>query len=449
MGGRRYDAPGLLLGSQHKAVPVAARGRSAEEFLASRPGPAEFPTPLLTLSATALDQNVRTMADWSRAVGVDLAPHGKTTMAPALWQQQLEAGALGLTVATGWQLSIALEHDVPWIMMAYPLLDPGLIRQLATVPPAARVLSWVDGVDVVEAMTAALAGHPVVRPLDVLVELGAPGARTGARSLEQAVRVARAVVAAPGLRLAGVTGYEGALAHDAGAESLAAVRKYLIDLAELQARLQAEQLYGEVPGGVVVSAGGSAYFDVVADVLARLHDPDGSTGPAVRVVVRAGAYIAHDDGFYRSVTPMSEGSKNGVGGAESAQQSPPRSTGRLRAALHGWARVISAPEPGLVLLDAGKRDLPFDEGLPEVQAIRRGGTGPSIPLVGASVSALNDQHAFVRLSTDAGPVLVGDLLRLGISHPCTAFDKWGLLPVLDDATAEQPVAVDFVRTVFG
>jgi D-serine deaminase-like pyridoxal phosphate-dependent protein len=292
---------------------------------------------------------------------------------------------------------------------------------------------------VVEAMAGALACHYVRRPLEVLVELGAPGGRTGARSLEQAERVARAVLDTPGLRLAGVAGYEGALAHDSRPESLTAVRDYLRDLAGLHRRLIADGRYADhadLPGGLVVSAGGSAYFDLVAEILGPLHDPAGASGPPVRVVVRAGAYIAHDDGFYRSITPL-KGTGEGTGAAG------------LRPALHAWARVLSRPEPGLALLDAGRRDLPFDEGLPEVQAIRRAGTAPAEPLADAVVSALNDQHAFVRLGPQAPPVAVGDVLRLGISHPCTAFDKWQLLPVIDDAHADQPMLIDYVRTIFG
>ena len=121
----------------------------------------------------------------------------------------------------------------------------------------------------------------------------------------------------------------------------------------------------------------------------------------------------------------------------------------MQAALHGWARVLSRPEPGLALADAGKRDLPFDEGLPRVLAIRRGGIAPSETLTSATVSAMNDQHTFVRFDPGTDLVSVGDVLKLGISHPCTAFDKWQLIPVLDDAAAGQPVLVDFVRTVFG
>ncbi|MBB2900285.1 D-serine deaminase-like pyridoxal phosphate-dependent protein [Kineococcus radiotolerans] len=423
-----YDAEHLgALDPGAKAVPVEAWGRDAAGFAAENPGLDRLPTPLVTLDAGALDANIAAMRDWTRSVGVDLAPHGKTTMAPSIWRAQLAAGALGITVATGWQLTVALRAEVPWILAAYPVLDPGVLRLLAR-PRRARVLVWADGVDVVAAMAPHVAG--AAQPVDVLVELGGIGGRTGARSTAAAVEVARAVRATPGLRLAGVAGYEGAFAHDASPASLAVVRTYLSDLRGLHRRLLAEDLYPSVPEGLVVSAGGSAYFDVVADVLAPLHDPDGAV--PTRVVVRSGAYVAHDDGFYRGVTPMD---RIGEGG--------------FRSALHGWVRVVSRPEPGLALADAGKRDLSFDEGLPEVQAVRRGGTGPTEPLEGAEVTALNDQHAFVRLTGPARELRVGDVLRLGLSHPCTVFDKWGLLPVVDDAAAPQPVLVDWVRTVFG
>ncbi|MCI2237518.1 alanine racemase [Paenibacillus sp. TRM 82003] len=432
-----YDAGRVgPLGPQHKAAPVAAWGRDAADLAAQHPGLSLLPTPLLTLDAAALEHNLAAMAAWVRSAGVDLAPHGKTTMAPSVWRHQLDAGACGLTVATPWQLAVALDAGVPWVLAAYPVLDPGVLALLAR-PRSARVLVWADGTDVVEVTSRGLtAGGEPAQPLDVLVELGAPGGRTGARSVAAALEVARAVAAAPGLRLAGVAGYEGALAHDAGTASLERVRSWLGELRDLHEQLAASGAYGDVPGGVVVSAGGSAYFDLVAEVLAPLHDPAGERGPATRTVVRAGAYVAHDDGFYRGISPLGRG----AGGASGEG---------FRAALHGWVRVVSRPEPGLALADAGKRDLPFDEGLPQVQAVRRSGSGATEPFTGAEVTALNDQHAFVRLTGGAESLRVGDVLRLGVSHPCTAFDKWGLLPVLDDAGGAQPVLVDWVRTVFG
>jgi D-serine deaminase-like pyridoxal phosphate-dependent protein len=108
------------------------------------------------------------------------------------------------------------------------------------------------------------------------------------------------------------------------------------------------------------------------------------------------------------------------------------------------------PEPGIAYLDAGKRDLPFDEGLPELQLMRRtsqDGQTTTQPLTGHELFATNDQHSHVRLPADS-PLRVGDVVRLGLSHPCTAFDKWSLIPVLNDLSADSPVVIDLVRTYF-
>jgi D-serine deaminase-like pyridoxal phosphate-dependent protein len=260
-------------------------------------------------------------------------------------------------------------------------------------------------------------GEPPARPVDVLVELGGAGGRTGARDAQSALAVARAIDRSAQLRLVGVAGYEGALAHDSDPAGLDVVRDYLRAMADLHRTVADEGLY---PAGLrpVVTAGGSAYFELVAEVLGPL------VGDGVDVVLRSGAYLVHDDGFYRHISPLGEEPR--VGG------------GRLTSAMHGWVRVTSQPEPGTAIFDAGKRDLPFDEGLPTVQG-----------RAGIEVTALNDQHGFLSFDADRpAPVQVGDVLRLGLSHPCTAFDKWGLIPVLDDADADDPVVVGLIRTRF-
>ena len=401
-----------------KALPPQAWGRTAHAWLASAPHLSDLGTPLLTLDAGALDHNLRTMAAWCHEAGVALAPHGKTTMAPALWQSQLDAGAVGITLANVPQLHVARAFGVQRLMLANTLLDPAglawIAAELAADPDFAFV-SWVDSVESVAQMDAALraagvgsgADPEADRPVEVLVELGATGGRTGARTLAAAEEIANAVRATPTLRLAGIAGYEGSLAHDASPESLKTVRGYLRDLAELHLRLSAAY-ESEHP---IVTAGGSAYFDDVAEILKPAAVESGA-----EVVLRSGAYVIHDDGHYREISPLSR----------ATAKTP------FRAAMHGWARVVSHPEPQLSLLDAGKRDFPFDEGLP-------------LPAVG-TVTALNDQHTFLRDAGETAPV--GAVIRFGLSHPCTAFDKWTLIPVLDDADSADPKVVDLVRTFF-
>jgi D-serine deaminase-like pyridoxal phosphate-dependent protein len=410
----------VVLGWRHKAIGPAGQGLRCAEFLAGRPHLSDFQTPLLTLDRQALTRNRELMARWCAEAGVDIAPHGKTTMAPSLWAEQLAAGAWGITLANFAQLRVARAFAVRRIQLANSLTDPSAVAWAAREASGDGVtlISWVDSVDTVASLQRDL-GDAV---LSVCVELGGAGGRTGARGIDAALAVARAVAAAPGLRLAGVAGYEGALAHDASPASLAAVEEFLLAMRGLHERLLAEDLYeGEE---ILVTAGGSAYFDQVARILSPC------ASDRVRVQVRAGAYLIHDDGFYRALSPL-------------------RRSGReaFQSAMHAWARVVSAPEPGLALLDAGKRDVSYDEGLPEPQRISASLGGPSRALTGGRIEAVNDQHAFLRFDPSMEKVRIGDVIRLGLSHPCTALDKWTIIPVLDGG-GDDPLVLDLVQTFF-
>ncbi|MGW5113053.1 amino acid deaminase [Nocardia sp. NPDC004123] len=428
-----------VLGPRHKSLPPAAWGLTVREYLATNPHLDDLQTPVLTMDRSALDTNRAVMADWARAAGVRLAPHGKTSMSPQLWAEQLETGSWGITLATGWQAQVGRSFGLDRIVLANTLVDPIGLHWAATEiarDPDFELYSWVDGVDAVREMERHLASAPDGVQLNVVVELGGPHGRTGARGLAAAHAVADAVHKSPRLRLAGVGGYEAALAHDRTPEALAAVRHYLDELTILHQELMAAGRYDD---RAIVTAGGSAYPDLVVEQLAGLADEDGVHGVPTVVVLRSGAYLVHDDGFYSGISPLAAG----------------RAEHPLRSAMHGWARCVSRPEAELALLDAGKRDLPYDLGLPVPQRITGPvNTGlsavatPSLP-AGAHVSALNDQHAFLRLpgaSDDQVPV--GSVVRLGLSHPCTAFDKWRLIPVIDDADAERPRIVDFLHTYF-
>ncbi|WP_395727442.1 amino acid deaminase [Nakamurella sp.] len=427
----------LVIGPQHKSIPAALWGSPVSRAVAGSPRLADFATPLLTIDRRVLDANLAVMQRWTAARVLDLAPHGKTTMAPALWSRLFDHGATALTLATPWQVQVARSFGVEKIMLANTLVSPGGIGWISTeldAHPSFEFSSWVDSRDAVRILRAALAARGAVRPLDVIVELGGPGGRTGARSTDEALAIARDVAAAPELRLGGAGGYEGALAHDRSAAGLAAVRGYLRSLAELHGRLAADRLYDT--DRAVVTAGGSAYFDLVADELGGLVDLDGARGIPTRVVLRSGAYPIHDDGFYRSISPL-----------DGAARGEPD---HLASAMHAWVTIVSTPEPGLALFDAGKRDLPFDEGLPTAQAIRgRSDEQSARVLADARVTALNDQHGFLRFPAEvADELVVGTVLRLGLSHPCTAFDKWRLIPLVDDHTSSDPTVVDLIPTYF-
>ena len=400
--------PDPVLGAWAKGFPARVGGLRLSELADAGLHLSDLPTPVLTVHEQALAHNERTVFEWAAAQGVLLAPHGKTTMAPALWQRLLDAGAWGLSVATPWQAGVAIESGVRTVLIANSVTDASAAAHIATLLAAdqeLRVLCWADSVDTVALLAEAFAGAP--RALDVLVELGGAGGRTGARSIAEGEGIAAAIQASPSLRLAGVAGYEGPFGADRSAASVAAVDAFLSTLVGLHSRL-------DYPAGSrpVLSAGGSSFPDRAAAVLA----PHRGTA---NVVLRSGAFQIHDDGFYSRMSPFG----------------PLTGTASLRSAMHVWARVLSRPEPGLALLDAGRRDVPFDIDLPVPHSVN------------GRVTALNDQHAFLALDGDQD-VAVGDIVRLGLSHPCTAFDKWRVVAVIDDPEAADPRVIGAVATCF-
>ncbi|MFB9675471.1 alanine racemase [Streptosporangium vulgare] len=350
-----------------------------------------FTFPVMVAHRDALEHNIATLAAFTREYGLTFAPHAKTTMSPELTGAQLAAGAWGLTVATPSQALTLREFGVPRIVLANQVFDPAGLTALAAElagDPAFEFLCFVDSVAGVEALSR----HAGARPFRVLAELGHEGGRGGSRTLAQLLEVASAAQAAEGVELAGVAGYEGSLG------SAEEVRAYLRRLLEALEHLRVRD--------PILSVGGSQWFDVIGRELAACQ---------ARVMLRSGAYVSHDDGYYRERTPYT------------------RIDGELRAALEIWAHVLSVPEPGLAVVGFGKRDAPFDEGLP----IPRGAVAD------ATVLKVQDQHAVLRLAPGS-PVKPGDLVSFGISHPCTAFDKWRVIPVVD----EEYVVVDLINTFF-
>jgi D-serine deaminase-like pyridoxal phosphate-dependent protein len=405
-----------------KALPDSAFGRTVGEVSAAGLDLFEdgFVGPVLVLDDDALTHNLTTMADWCARHGMSLQPHGKTTMAPQLFARQLELGAWGMTAANVSQLRVYRAFGVSRVQLANELVDPAGLRWVSREldrDPGFEFACWVDSPAGVTLMNAAL--RDAIRPVDVLVELGTPGGRSGARDLAAAREVAEAVAKSPALRLAGVAGYEGVVSRGSSSDALGSVAAYLERMRTLATQL--DWSVQSVPE-VVVSAGGSAYFDVVTDVLGRDWE-----GLPVRPVLRSGAYLTHDDGFYQDVSPL--GSTRRLPDAEP-----------FRPAFLAWAQVTSKPEPGLALLTMGKRDAPYDEGLPVPRFVRRDGVVE--PLSGCRVAKLADQHTF--LVPDGGTLPeIGDWVGFGLSHPCTTFDKWRLIPVVRGTTV-----VDLIVTYF-
>jgi D-serine deaminase-like pyridoxal phosphate-dependent protein len=382
--------------------------------------------PVMLLKESALRHNLDTMARFCREAGVSLAPHGKTTMAPQLVRRQFDAGAWAICAATVSQARVLRAFGAPRILIANEVVEGAATRWIAREQDSGTTPDIFFLVDSVVGVSLAAEGLMEVHPrrtLPVLIEIGIRGGRAGCRTPEQVREVADAVAASPFLRLAGVEGYEGIIdSGDLGA-ILRAVDEYVEAIRTIAESLAAR---GSFRGSdeVVVTAGGSTYFDRVVEGLTRPWE----MSLPVRVVLRSGCYLTHDDGHYERLSPFGSRSKGEP---------------RLRPALEIWGAVLSRPEPGLGIIGFGKRDVPYDIDLPIPHSVQRR-NGALQPAGGTlKVVALNDQHAYVRV--EPGQELeVGDVVGCGISHPCTAFDKWPLIPLVDDDYR----VLDAIRTFF-
>ncbi len=408
------------VGHRFKGLPPDAADLTVGELAAQRRNlfTDGFTTPVLALSAERLEHNLAALETYAERHGLAFAPHGKTSMAPQLFQRQIERGAWGVTLAVPHQVRVARGFGVERVFLANELVDAAALRWVAAeldADPGFRFVCYVDSVRGVELMEAALDGAS--RPVDVVVELAAgEGARTGVRTEAECAAVADAVAGSRALRLVGVAGYEGEVPQ-ADPER---VRAWLRRLVALAVDFDEAGRFAALDE-IVVSAGGSAWFDAVADVFAEVPE---LSAPVLKLL-RSGAYVSHDDGHYQRLTPF-----NRVPGE-----------GGLEPAFRLWTQVVSRPSAEQAFTNAGKRDAAYDLDLPVARVVRRDGV--ERPATGIEVTGLSDQHAWLRTSSEAD-LEVGDWVGLGLSHPCTSFDKWALIPV---AEADGTV-VDYIRTFF-
>jgi len=420
---------GLPLGDRRRWT-IDSIARAGWNILAG-----DVPLPVLTLSNYALGHNIATMAAYCRERDVLLAPHGKTTMAPQLFERQIAAGCWAMTAATPTHLSLYRSFGIGRILYANELAEPAVLRWLASElnrDDSFEFYCLVDSAEGVERMATVLGREPLRTPVNALIEIGHAGGRAGCRTLDDVHAVADAVLRAPTLRLAGVEAFEGTIDDNvtsARSTDVAGTSQPVgAFLARVAASVRTLAQRGLLDTGreTIVSAGGSAFFDLVVDALTPLR----RELPRLQLVLRSGCYVAHDGGYYARTSPLDGRAPSG--------------SATLAPALELWSVVLSRPEPELAIVGAGKRDLPIDVDLPVPTRTWNGRKGmQQLPSHKVRVSGVSDQHVHLRIDADV-PLEVGDLCAWTVSHPCTAFDKWRLIPLVDD----DLTIVDAIRTFF-
>lgn len=378
---------------------------AAVEKGAAQPGDSlvcDVSLPALVIHQEALQHNIRWMQAFVSNSGAELAPHGKTSMVPALFRRQLEEGAWGITLATAVQTRAAYAHGVRRVLMANQLVGAPNMALIAELLADSQFdfHCMVDHPDNVAALGEFFGARGL--RLNVMIEYGVVGGRCGCRSEQEVLALAAAIAAQPALALTGIEGYEGVIHGD---QAVSGIKAFAASLVSLAVQLQDKGAFAlDRP---IVTASGSAWYDLIAEAF---------DAKAVRErflsVLRPGSYVVHDHGIYKDAqccvldrrTELTEG---------------------LRPALEIWAHVQSMPEPGFAVLALGKRDVAYDAGLPMPLLRYKAGVLPAVgeDVSACKVTAVMDQHAFMTVAPGC-ELKIGDIIAFGTSHPCLTFDKW-------------------------
>jgi D-serine dehydratase len=385
--------------------------------------------PVAVLRNSVLKQNSGWMREFLSGFNASIAPHGKTTMSPQLFATQVQDGCWGITLATCHQIQVARSYGHQRLLLANEVVGRReidyLVAEMAANPDF-DLYCFVDSIEGVSRLADGVGKGGLERPIKVFIEVGFTGGRCGVRTLAEGVEIAQAIRAVqPQLTLTGTAGFEGLYQYRWNDDRVKLVRSFLqliIDVTTETDRL------GLFDGDeIILSAGGSAYYDLVSKMFSAVQ-----LSRPVRVLTRSGCYLTHDSGIYEKL--QTELNSRTARATDVENQ--------LSAALEVWAYVLSRPEPDLAILSAGRRDFGTDAGNPVPLKWARP-PGGAVPLSGCEVIGVSDQHAHLQIAANS-PLRVGDMIGLGVSHPCTTFDKWKLLYVVDNDYR----VVDAIQTFF-
>ncbi|MEJ6627327.1 MAG: alanine racemase [Actinomycetes bacterium] len=396
-------------------MPISSQGTSIKDFLATDKQlfTADFQFPIMILRDSAIEHNIQRMASYCKSLGFELAPHVKTPMAPKIAKRQIDAGAWGLTIANFSQASIMFESGFTRLIIGNEVMEPTSIAEIAKIngSGAGDIIFYIDSLAGLEIAQNSIKKMPNAK-LNVLLEIGAEDGRAGIRDLELLKIVLAEIQKDERIYVRGVSGFEGAV--PGGGRYGEDVEKIRVFLRQIVAAAKITKPYVR-DDKIIISAGGSSYFDYVAEEFAK-YDGEAT------LMLRSGGYVSHDHIHYEDLYPF-----NGLSDKD-----------RFYPALELWSRILSVPEANLAILNFGKRDAgnDLDEPVPILKL-----SGKPVPFE-AKIKMLNDQHAFMEITP--GSVVVGDLIGCGISHPCTNFDKWRLLPLVND----NYEIIDLIDTYF-
>jgi D-serine deaminase-like pyridoxal phosphate-dependent protein len=285
----------------------------------------EVDTPALLLDLDAFEHNLDTMAALLAPTGTKLRAHAKTHKSPVVALAQMRRGAIGQCVQKVAEAEALAWGGVPDILVSNEVIAPRKLARLAALSSIAKVAVCADDLRGIAAIEQAAESAGL--RMTVLVEIDCGGGRCGVEPGPPAVALAERIAASPHLIFGGLQAYHGSAQHRRTPEE----RQAAIAHAAEGTRRTVEQCRQRGLGCAIVGGAGTGTFALEA-------------ASGVWTEIQAGSYAFMDADYGRNQDP------------------PP-----FRQALFVLAQVMSAPRPGMAVVDAGHKALPTDSGFPLVQ----------------------------------------------------------------------------------
>ncbi len=325
-------------------------------------------TPAVVIDSARLDANIARMAEVARNAGVKLRPHAKSHKIPAIARRQIDAGAIGLTVAKVGEAEVFVDAGIDDVLIAYPVWGDSKWTRVCDLAAQARIAVTVDSVEAVDGLAAVADARGLTIP--VRIELDTGFRRCGVPNIASAINLARVVDESDGVHLEGVMSFAG---HSYGGGS-----RLVDEIGRGDANLLAEAARALIVSGYpvdVVSVGGTPTAEVA-----------GST-PGV-TEIRPGTYVFSD----RDQVALGWGTL-------------------ADCALTLITTVVSRPTPTRAIIDAGTKAFSSD------LAAQAEGWGVVLDHPEARITSLTEEHGIVDVPSDS-EIRIGSVLRVIPNHAC-------------------------------
>ncbi len=331
--------------------------------------PADLATPCLVVDGPTVRSNIGRLASYCREHRLNLRPHAKTHKSRFVAQLQLDAGAVGLTVAKAGEAAVMAEVCSD-LLVAYPAVDPARTRWLARLARERTIRVGIDSPEAARALSAAAAEFQST--LGILVDLDLGYARTGVQTAADAQSLARTIVDLPGLRLDGVMFFPG---HIGGSPE---EQQPHIERAKARLEEVLEIWHRDGLEAKIVS-GGSTPTALQSHLFAHLTE------------IRSGTYVF-----------------NGVNELYGGYAELDDCAARL------LCTVVSAAVPGKVVLDGGSKTFTSDRCGPRPDS----GHGLVVEYPEAKIVRLSEEHAEVDVSACSNRPKIGERVSVVPNHIC-------------------------------